>query len=70
MHQLEIAMSKKIEIELVKSVIGTPQWMRVIVRTMGLGKKINSKRVHVDSPSIRGMVNKVPHLVKVREVEA
>ena len=70
MHLLEMAMSKKIEIELVRSVIGTPQWMRTIVRTLGLGKKINSKRVHTDSPSIRGMVKKVPHLVTVREVEA
>jgi large subunit ribosomal protein L30 len=59
---------KKVQIELVRSVIGTPEWMRVIVRTLNL-KKLRQKRIYNDNPAIRGMVNKVPHLVSLTEVE-
>ena len=61
-------MAKKIEVELVRSTIGTPEWMRVIVRTMGLNK-LRSKKVHQDNPAVRGMIKKVPHLVSVKEIE-
>ena len=61
-------MAKKLELELVRSVIGTPEWMRVIVRTLALRKR-HAKVVVADSPAIRGMVNKVPHLVSLKEVE-
>ena len=59
---------KKIQIKLVRSVIGTPRWMRTIVRTLGLGK-INSTNVVGDNGAIRGMVRKVPHLVELTEVK-
>jgi len=59
---------KKVQIELVRSVIGTPQWMRVIVRTLAL-RKLHDKKVFSDNPAIRGMVNKVPHLVELKELE-
>ena len=55
---------KKIEVKLVRSVIGTPEWMRVIVRTLGL-KKMNQVKVFNDNKAIRGMVAKVPHLVSI-----
>ena len=61
-------MAKKLEVELVRSVIGTPRWMRTIVKTLGLGK-LRSKKVLPDNGSVRGMVAKVPHLVELREVE-
>ena len=61
-------MSKKIQVELVRSVIGTPRWMRTIVRTLSLGK-MHDKAVFNDNPAIRGMVNKVPHLVSLTEVK-
>lgn len=61
-------MAKKIQIELVRSPIGTPQWMRTIVRTLSL-RKLRQRKVVADSPSIRGMVNRVPHLVSLKEVE-
>ena len=61
-------MSKKIEVELVRSVIGTPRWMRIIVRTLAL-RKMRDKRVLTDNPAIRGMVAKVPHLVALRELK-
>ena len=61
-------MSRKLEIELVRSVFGTPKWMRTIVKPLGLGK-MHSKALQSDNAAIRGMIRKVPHLVKVTEVE-
>jgi large subunit ribosomal protein L30 len=61
-------MAKKVQLELVRSTIGTPEWMRVIVRTLAL-KKLRQKKVVVDNAAIRGMVNKVPHLVSLTEVK-
>lgn len=61
-------MARKVQLELVRSTIGTPEWMRVIVRTLAL-KKLRQKKVVVDNAAIRGMVNKVPHLVSLTEVE-
>jgi large subunit ribosomal protein L30 len=37
------------------------------LRALGL-RKINQTVEHPDRPEIRGMVNRVPHLVKVEEV--
>ena len=61
-------MSKKIQLELVRSVNGTPRWMRTIVRTLAL-RKMRDKAVVTDNPAIRGMVAKVPHLVSITEVK-
>ncbi|GAB2695935.1 50S ribosomal protein L30 [Paenibacillus thermoaerophilus] len=62
-------MAKKLQITLVRSLIGRPEDQRVTVRTLGL-RKIRHTVEHQDSPAIRGMVNKVSHLVSVKEVEA
>ncbi|WP_379136897.1 50S ribosomal protein L30 [Paenibacillus sp. sgz500958] len=58
----------KLQITLVRSVIGRPETQRVTVKTLGL-RKINSTVVHNDSPAIRGMINQVSHLVAVTEIE-
>ena len=58
---------KQIKVTLVRSVIGTKQSHRDTVRGLGLGH-INSSRVLVDTPEVRGMVNKVSYLVTVAEV--
>lgn len=57
-------MEKKIQLELVRSMNGTPRWMRTIVRTLGL-RKLRDKAIHKDNGAIRGMVKKVPHLVSL-----
>ncbi|GGH71631.1 large subunit ribosomal protein L30 [Paenibacillus sp. JGP012] len=59
----------KLEITLVRSLIGRPETQRTTVKTLGL-RKINSKVIQNDNPAIRGMINKVSHLVSVKEVEA
>jgi large subunit ribosomal protein L30 len=56
----------KLKITLVRSVIGRTEDQRVTVRTLGLGKT-NSSVVHEDSPSVRGMIEKVKHLLRVEE---
>ncbi|WP_054956051.1 50S ribosomal protein L30 [Paenibacillus dakarensis] len=58
----------KLEITLVRSVIGRPEDQRMTVKTLGLNK-INAKVVHNDNPAIRGMIKKVNHLVSVQEIE-
>ncbi|WP_027410251.1 50S ribosomal protein L30 [Anoxybacteroides tepidamans] len=61
-------MAKKLAITLTRSVIGRPEDQRVTVKTLGL-RKLHQTVVHNDNPAIRGMVNKVSHLVKVEELE-
>lgn len=58
----------KLQITLVRSVIGRPEKQRVTVKTLGL-RKTNSSVVHNDTPAIRGMINKVSHLLSVTEIE-
>lgn len=61
-------MAKKLELKLVRSTNGTPEWMRVIVRTLAL-RRLHKVKVVGDTAAIRGMVAKVPHLVSMKEVE-
>ena len=49
-----------IKIKLVKSLIGTPEAQRKVVRGLGLTKK-DQVVEHYDSATIMGMVNKVSH---------
>ncbi|WP_077324027.1 50S ribosomal protein L30 [Virgibacillus siamensis] len=60
-------MSKKLEITLTRSVIGRTEAQRKTVQTLGL-KKIHQSVVREDTPAVRGLVNKVSHLLTVKEV--
>ena len=53
-----------LRITLVRSPIGAKPKHRGTLRALGLGK-IGRSRTLPDRPEIRGMVNKVPHLVRV-----
>jgi small subunit ribosomal protein S5 len=64
----EETMAKQLLITLTRSLIGRPETQRVTVRTLGL-KKLNSSAVQQDNVAIRGMINKVSHLVEVKEFE-
>jgi large subunit ribosomal protein L30 len=59
-------MANQLRITLVNSPIGRPESQRVTVQALGL-KKLNQTVEHGDTPQIRGMIKKVPHLVKVEE---
>lgn len=58
--------TKTITIVLKRSLIGTPEKMRRVVRALGL-RKINQRITHQDTPSIRGMIHKTSHLIEVVE---
>ena len=51
-----------------KSAIGSKPKARGTLRALGLGR-IGKTNTLPDRPEIRGMVNRVPHLVKMEELE-
>ena len=57
----------KLKITLVRSTIGRKQNQIKTVEALGL-RKIRSVVEHEDTPQIRGMINRVSHLVTVEEV--
>jgi len=57
----------KLKVKLVKSIIGRKEDQVSTVKALGL-KKINSEVEHNDTPQIRGMIQKVMHLVEVKEM--
>jgi len=57
---------KHIKVQLIRSVIGTKQDHRDTVRGLGL-RRMNSTSVLVDTPEVRGMINRVSYLLAVSE---
>ncbi|NIO49138.1 MAG: 50S ribosomal protein L30 [Candidatus Aminicenantes bacterium] len=62
------APEKQIKVKLVRSLIGRPKKQREVVKGLGL-RRINSEVTRKDCPEIWGMINKVPHLVEVKELD-
>ena len=60
--------AKQLKITLVKSGIARPGKHKVVLIGLGL-KKLNKSVLRQDTPEIRGMINKVDHLVHVEEVK-
>lgn len=60
---------EQIKVTLTRSLIGYSQDQRATVKALGLGK-IGTSVLKNDTPTIRGMIHKVEHLVKVEKVEA
>lgn len=60
-------MAKKLEVTLTRSVIGRPQDQKETVKALGL-RKVNQTVEQQDNAAIRGMINKVAHLVTVKEI--
>jgi large subunit ribosomal protein L30 len=58
------AKAKQIKVTLVRSPIGFQPKHRECVRGLGL-KRINQTVVLEDSPSVRGMVNRIEYMVRV-----
>ncbi|HZD03788.1 MAG TPA: 50S ribosomal protein L30 [Longimicrobiales bacterium] len=57
---------KKVKVTLRKSVIGEKPKTRATVESLGL-KRIRHTVEHVDTPTLRGMIHRVRHLVNVEE---
>jgi len=58
--------AKTLTITLVRSPIGYPKRQKRTVRALGLRRMMQSVN-HSDTPVLRGMIAKVPHLLKVDE---
>jgi len=58
---------KKLRITYVKSAIGYSERHKATIRTLGL-RKLHQSVVHEDSPSVRGKLSLVAHLVAIEEV--
>jgi large subunit ribosomal protein L30 len=56
--------AKKIKITLVRSGIARPGKHKAVLIGLGL-RKLNTSVVRPDTPEIRGMIDKVSHLVRV-----
>lgn len=63
----EVKYKNKIKIIQTVSFIGRPDDQRKTLVGLGL-KKIGSSRILEDTPSIRGMVKKVKHLISVETI--
>ena len=59
-------MGKTIVVKQIGSPIRRPEKQRQTLIGLGLNK-MHKTRVLEDTPSVRGMVNKIPHLVKIIE---
>jgi len=60
-------MGKRLKVTQVASTIARPARQGETIRGLGLGR-IGKSRVLEDTPEVRGMINKVQHLVSVEEV--
>ena len=60
------ATAAKIRIQYFRSAIGFNVTQKLTIKGLGFGK-LNSTRELVDTPALRGMIAKVPHLVRIVE---
>ncbi|MGH8245721.1 MAG: 50S ribosomal protein L30 [Gammaproteobacteria bacterium] len=58
--------SATIQIKYFRSAIGCPEKHKVLIKGLGF-KRLNQVVTRTDSPAIRGMVAKIPHLVAIVE---
>lgn len=59
-------MAETITFTLVKSEIGAPKKIRATLTGLGL-TKLNKTMTRKDTPELRGMLNKVQHLIRIEE---
>jgi large subunit ribosomal protein L30 len=57
---------KTLRVTLLKSPIGYTKDQKATVRALGL-RRMNQTVEHKDSPAIRGMLNKIGHLIRIEE---
>ena len=61
-------MADKIKVTLIKSSIGNRRNQKENLKGLGL-KKINGSNILENTPSVRGMIQKVQHLVRIETIE-
>lgn len=60
---------KRLQITLVRSLIGRTESQRATVQSLGL-RKIHQTVIREDSPAVRGMIAKINHMVECKEIDA
>lgn len=60
------ASAKTLRVTLVRSAIGYTKDQKATVKALGL-RRLHQTVEHKDSPALRGMLNKVIHLIKIEE---
>jgi large subunit ribosomal protein L30 len=58
--------SKTLRVTLVRSPIGYTKDQKATVRALGL-RRLNQTVEHKDNPALRGMLNKIIHLLRIEE---
>ena len=61
-----MTMSRTLKITLRKSMIGRPEKHRRVLHSLGL-RKLNKTVLLNDTPTVRGMIQKVSHMLEVEE---
>ena len=62
-----MSQAKKLKITQVKSVIKNTWWQKETIKALGL-RRIGHSVIHRDTAQLRGMIDKVNHLIRVEEV--
>jgi large subunit ribosomal protein L30 len=60
--------AKELRIQQIRSAIGRPRPQREVLRSLGL-RRIRHVVLREDTPAVRGMVQKIPHLAQIVEDE-
>lgn len=60
---------QKLKVKQIRSIIDRPEPQKRTIKALGLGRP-NWEIIHNDTPQIRGMLNKVNHLVEVSDYES
>jgi large subunit ribosomal protein L30 len=55
---------KRLKVTLTRSIIGLSPKQEATVKALGL-RRVRQSVTHEDSPSVRGMIAKVPHVLQV-----
>jgi large subunit ribosomal protein L30 len=58
--------AKKLRLRLTRSLIGLSPRQEATVRALGL-RRINQVVVQADTPTVRGMIARVPHVLEVSD---
>jgi large subunit ribosomal protein L30 len=56
--------ARRLKLTLTRSIIGLSPRQEATVKALGL-RRMNRSVVHEDTPAIRGMIAKVPHVLRV-----
>ena len=63
-----MAEDKRVQVRLVRSLVGRPRKHRAIAYALGL-RKVDNRREHRLTQAVQGMINKISFLLEVKEID-